>query len=237
MKKIILLLACLFILIIALRAVAQVPESVRSREAIKRVMPYLTQKLQENGFQYGLPVFMRIFKQSNELEVWLKNSNSFKLFKSYKICNYGFAGLGPKEKQGDGKAPEGFYNVYPKSLNPASNFHLAFNLGYPNEFDRAHRRTGSALMIHGDCVSIGCYAMTDAGIEEIFALADGALRNGQKSFSVHIFPFRMTDENMSKYGSSKFILFWDNLKQGYDYFEKKKIPPDIRVINRQYVFN
>ncbi|HDS05732.1 MAG TPA: hypothetical protein ENN95_01700 [Deltaproteobacteria bacterium] len=92
-------------------------------------------------------------------------------------------------------------------------------------------------MIHGDCVSIGCYAMTDNKIEELYALADGAFRNGQKSISVHIFPFRMTDENMSKYGSSKFILFWDNLKQGYDYFEKKKITPDIRVINRQYVFN
>lgn len=237
MKKLILVCFCLAVLIAPAVVSAQVPESVRSREAIKRVKPYLTQKLQENGFQYGLPVFIRIFKQSNELEVWLKNGNSFKLFKSYKICTYGFAGLGPKEKQGDGKAPEGFYRVYPKSLNPVSNFHLAFNLGYPNEFDRAHKRTGSALMIHGDCVSIGCYAMTDKAIEEIYALADGAFRNGQKSISVHIFPFRMTEEGMNKYDDSKNINFWRNLKEGHDYFEKEKNPPRVSVINKKYKFN
>jgi murein L,D-transpeptidase YafK len=237
MKKLIIVCFCLGVFIAPTVVSAQVPESMRSREAIKRVKPYLTQILRENGFQSGLPVFIRIFKQSNELEVWIKNGNSFKLFKTYRICTYGFAGLGPKEKKGDGKAPEGFYRIYPKSLNPVSNFHLAFNLGYPNEFDRAHKRTGSALMIHGDCVSIGCYAMTDKTIEELYALADGAFRNGQKSISVHIFPFRMTDENMNKYDDSKNINFWRNIKEGHDYFEKEKNPPRVSVINKKYTFN
>jgi murein L,D-transpeptidase YafK len=101
-------------------------------------------------------------------------------FNSFRVCTYGFGGLGPKIRQGDGKAPEGFYRVAPEQMNPASNFHLAFNLGYPNRFDRHYGRTGSALMVHGSCVSIGCYAMTDDGIEEIYALADAAFRNGRR---------------------------------------------------------
>lgn len=213
MKKLILVCFCLAVMIAPAVVYAQVPESVRSREAIKRVKPYLEQQLKAKGLQYGAPIFIRIFKQSNALEVWMKKDEHFELFNNYWICTYGFRGLGPKEKQGDGKAPEGFYKVYPKSLNPVSNYHLAFNLGYPNKYDRAHKRTGSALMIHGDCVSIGCYAMTDKKIEELYALADAAFRKKQKSISVYIFPFRMTEENMNKYDDSSNISFWRNLKE------------------------
>lgn len=236
MKKILIVFISTLSLIPSV-AFTQLPESVRSRDAIKRVLPKLTQQLQERGFNYGSPIFIRIFKQSDEFEVWVKKKSVFDLFKIYKICTYGSEGLGPKEKQGDGKAPEGFYRVYPQSLNPASNFHLSFNLGYPNEYDRAHNRTGGALMIHGDCVSIGCYAMTDKVIEELYAIADGAFRNGQKSISVHIFPFRMTDENIKRYKNSKNLEFWKNLKRGHDCFDKEKNPPNVRVLNRQYVFN
>jgi murein L,D-transpeptidase YafK len=237
MKKRILVIFCLTVLIAPAMLSAQVPESVRSREAIKRVRPHLEQQLQAKELQYGAPIFIRIFKQSNVLEVWMKKGEHFELFNNYLICTYGFRGLGPKEKQGDGKAPEGFYKVYPKSLNPVSNYHLAFNLGYPNEYDRAHKRTGSALMIHGDCVSIGCYSMTDKKIEELYALADAAFRKGQQYISVHIFPFRMTQERMNKYNESKNINFWRNLKEGYDYFEKEKNPPRVSVINKKYKFN
>src|SRR4030042_1777164 len=199
MKKSFLFFAFSFLLIFASVIFAQVPESNRSREAIIKVRPQLETELKAKDLKYGSEIFIRIFKEPKELEVWIKQGNIFEKFKTYKICTYG-GELGPKEKQGDGKTPEGFYVVTPKGMNPVSNFHLSFNLGYPNEYDRDHKRTGSALMVHGSCVSIGCFAMTDAGIEEIYALADGALRNGQKSFKVHIFPFRMTDENMSKYG-------------------------------------
>ena len=148
-------------------AFAQIPSSPRSREAIQRVGSQLETELKTKNLVYGSAIFVRIFKEPKELEVWIKQENKFNHFKTYKICTYGSDGLGPKVKQGDGKAPEGFYIVSPKNMNPLSEFHLSFNLGYPNEYDRAHKRTGSALMIHGSCVSIGCYAMTDAGIEEI----------------------------------------------------------------------
>jgi murein L,D-transpeptidase YafK len=168
--------------------------------------------------------------------VWIKRENTFEQYKTYTICTYGSGELGPKVKRGDGQAPEGFYLVTPKRMNPLSDFHLSFDFGYPNEYDRVHKRTGSALMVHGNCVSIGCYAMTDPVIEEIYALADAALRREQHFFKVHIFPFRITDESMRKHRSSDWIEFWRNLKEGHDYFEKKHIPPNVRVWNQRYIF-
>lgn len=215
---------------------AQVPSSTRSNEAISRVKPTLELELKTKRLNYGSEIFIRIFKESKELEIWIKKGNIFEQFKTYKICTYGSEGLGPKIKHGDGKAPEGFYVITSKSMNPVSNFHLALNLGYPNEYDRVHKKTGSALMVHGNCVSIGCYAMKDAGIEEIYALADSAFRNGQPFIKVHIFPFRMTSNNIAKYSKSEWISFWNNLKDGYDYFEKNHIPPNVKVKNQSYVF-
>ena len=121
-------------------------------------------------------------------------------------------------------------------MNPNSRFHLSFNLGYPNAYDRAHGRTGSALMVHGANVSIGCFAMTDPKIEEIYALCDAALRNGQAFFRVHSFPFRMTQPNMDKHRDSRWFDFWNNLKTGYDWFEKNGNPPDDSVKDKRYVF-
>lgn len=133
-------------------------------------------------------------------------------------------------------APEGFYFVKPNQLNPYSTYHLSFNLGYPNQYDRIHKRTGSALMIHGSCVSIGCYAMTDAYIEEIYTLVYLALKQGQPFFSVHIFPFPMNEDNMDKHNTSEWNAFWEHLKEAYDYFEDKKTPPNVWVHNKKYVF-
>jgi murein L,D-transpeptidase YafK len=229
-------LAFIIILTLASIIVAQVPSSKRSKDALEKVNPKIQMELRGKAISYGTQVFIRIFKESRELEVWLKRGKVFEHFKTYKICTYGSGGLGPKANQGDGKAPEGFYRVTAKSLNPVSNFHLALNLGYPNEYDRAHKRTGSALMIHGDCVSIGCYAMTDEGIEEIYSLADAALRNGQPFIQIHIFPFHMTGKNVSDHSKSEWAPFWNNLEEGYGYFELKHIPPDVGVKNQRYVF-
>jgi murein L,D-transpeptidase YafK len=194
-------------------------------------------ELAGKDLEFGAPIFIRIFKKERLLEVWLKKDISFNLFKAYPICTYGSGGLGPKIRQGDGKAPEGFYFVTPSRLNPVSNFHLSFNLGYPNSYDIHHGRTGSALMVHGNCVSIGCYAMTDSGIEEIFTLADAAFRKGQSFFRVHIFPYKMTTENMEKYKENAWYGFWSNLKDGYDFFENNnRIPPNVEVRNGKYVF-
>jgi len=214
------------------------PSSKRSRDAVERVKPNLTFELDKEGLEYGSPIYIRIFKEEKVLEVWIQDSINFKLFKTYPICTYGAGGLGPKIKEGDGMAPEGFYFVVPNKLNPYSDFHLSFNLGYPNAYDRSHGRTGSALMVHGNCVSIGCYAMSDPVIEEIYAMVDAAFRHGQPFFRVHIFPFKMTSYNMHRYENSKHYQFWQNLKKGYDAFNEPRFrPPNVEVANCRYVFN
>ena len=235
-KRSTILLFGLFIIGSICFAQSKIPSSSRSRNAIQRVTPNLKREFEEKNLNYGSPIFIRIFKDSMDFEVWVKSENEFKLFKTYKICTYGSGTLGPKLRQGDGQAPEGFYFVTPERLNPVSNFHLSFNLGYPNKYDRIHRRTGGALMVHGNCVSIGCYAMTNAVIEEIYTIADAAFRGKQSFFRVHIFPFRMEKANMEKHKESEWIEFWTNLKEGYDFFENHKIPPDVEVTNKKYTF-
>jgi len=212
-----------------------VPSSRRSRKAIAAVAPSLIRDLEEKGLTYGAPVFIRVFKEEKELEVWLKEEGVFELFRTYDIVAMS-GRLGPKQREGDRQAPEGFYFVTPSRMNPNSRFHLSFNLGYPNAYDRAHKRTGSALMVHGNRVSIGCFAMTDAKIEEIYALANAALRNGQKFFHVHCFPFRMTKDNMEKHSKSEWASFWENLQSGYGFFQRTKQPPNVLVRNKKYVF-
>lgn len=183
------------------------------------------------------PIFIRIFKAESELEVWKQRDDGrFHHFKTYPICNWS-GGLGPKLKQGDKQAPEGFYKVPNYQMNPNSKFHLSFNLGFPNAFDKAHGRTGNFLMVHGKCRSAGCYAMTDALIEEIYALAREALAGGQKAFHVHAFPFRMTEQNLARYRGNPNIPFWRSLKAGYDYFEITRQVPNVAICNGQYHVN
>lgn len=203
----------------------------------EEIVPKLEQELAAKNLVFGSPVFIRIFKEPKELELWIKDSNNkFTLFKIYNICKYSGT-LGPKLKQGDKQAPEGFYKVSTAQMNPHSRFHLSFNLGYPNEYDAAYNRTGKNLMVHGSCFSTGCYAVGNKGVEEIYLLAEAALQNGQSGFNVHIFPFRMTDDNLEKHKNSEWKSFWYNLKTGYDFFEKDKIPPDVKVKNKQYIFS
>jgi len=194
-------------------------------------------RLAKLGMTQQSPILVRIFKQEAELEIWKqKDDGRFHLFKTYPICNYS-GELGPKLKEGDKQAPEGFYTVRPGQMNPNSNFHLSFNLGYPNLYDAAHGRTGAHLMVHGDCSSAGCYAMTDALIEEIYALAREAFEGGQRAFHVHAFPFRMTDANMARHRGHRWYGFWHTLKAGYDAFEKTRVQPSIAVCEKRYLVN
>lgn len=228
----------LVVAIWALEVLAQgLPSSQRSRQAIRRLRPVLEETLSQQGWSWGSPIFLRIFKAEKQLELWIKRAGRFHLFKSYPICSYGNRGIGPKTREGDGRAPEGFYYVTPGQMNPNSNYHLAFNLGYPNTYDRFHNRSGSALMVHGRCVSIGCFAMTDTAMEEIYVLADAALGHGQPFFRVHIFPYRMTNRNMQRYRKSPWYPFWRNLKRGHDWFAiHEGLPPDVTVRSGQYTF-
>jgi len=140
--------------------------------------------------------------------MWNRGADgTFQLSKTYEMCTWSGT-LGPKLKEGDGQSPEGFYFIKPSSLNPKSSYHLSFNLGFPNAYDRTHNRTGSFLMVHGDCVSIGCYAMTDDGIEEIYKDVEAAFAGGQVFIRVHIFPFAMTDENLAKQSENPNHGFW-----------------------------
>ncbi|WP_159564991.1 L,D-transpeptidase family protein [Budvicia diplopodorum] len=181
----------------------------------------------------GLPVYIRILKEDKTLELFVKNQGGYKLVQSYPVCNYS-GGLGPKHSQGDFKSPEGFYQVTMKSLNPNSKFYRSFNIGYPNQYDQAHGYTGKHLMVHGNCVSEGCYAMTDAQIAEIYQFIEYALVNGQPEVDINIFPFRMTDANMQRYSHSVHYEFWQQLKTGYDFFEKNRLPPTMVVNNGRY---
>ena len=193
----------------------------------------LTAQLQQVGLSFGAPVFLRIFKEEAELELWVQEGARFTLFRTYPICN--FSGeLGPKLKEGDRQSPEGFYQVGQGALNPNSRFHLSFNLRFPNAYDSARARTGSFLMVHGDCVSIGCYAMTDPAIEEIYVLAEAALRGGQTRFDVHAFPFRMTDTRMARAAGHEWLAFWEELKPAYDAFEANHRVPDITTSDGRY---
>ena len=212
------------------------PTSSRSRAAVARTTPRIEAELQPLGLTPGSPIFIRVFKWSRELELWVEAGERFGLFKTYEICTFS-GDLGPKLRTGDKQSPEGFYFVNAGRMNPSSRFHLSFNLGYPNSYDRSLGRTGSALMVHGNCVSVGCYAMTDRGIEEIYTLAEAALRNGQDFFRVHVFPFRMTPENMHRHQGSRWAQFWENLKEGYDWFERTGRPPNVEVVNKRYVFD
>lgn len=214
----------------------QVPDRPRPRdiaEIRERVSPLLTRDLEAMGLTYGAPVYIRIFKEERALELWVKGDDSFALFRSYDICNHS-GGLGPKLKEGDRQSPEGFYLVGKGALNPNSSYHLSFNLGFPNAYDRSQGRTGSFLMVHGACASIGCYAMTDAGIEEIYVLVEAALNIGQEAVPVHAFPFRMTEARMAQEVGNRWYGFWRDLKAGHDAFEVRRIPPDIRVSDGRY---
>jgi murein L,D-transpeptidase YafK len=182
-------------------------------------------------------ILVRIFKQEAELEVWKEDKTGrFALLRTYPICRWS-GDLGPKVKEGDRQAPEGFYTITPGLMNPNSNYYLAINTGFPNAYDRANGRTGGFLMIHGDCSSRGCYAMTDEQIGEIYALARESFFGGQKSFQIQAYPFRMTPANMAKHRNSPHMAFWKMIKQGYDHFEVTHLEPKVDVCEKHYVFN
>ena len=213
-----------------------VPSSERSLQACLRVRPGLIEKLAKKGLRFGAPIFIRIFKEPAELEVWLQSGQGFVLFKTYTICDYS-GGLGPKLAEGDKQAPEGFYLVGATQMNPRSKYHLAFDLGFPNPYDQSNDHTGPAIMVHGRCSSAGCFAMADFRMDEIYTLADAALAEGQPAFAVHIFPFPMNEENLGKHQHSPWREFWHNLREGYDLFESSHLPPNVSLAGRKYSFS
>src|SRR2546423_5144115 len=183
------------------------------------------------------PILVRLFKQEAELEIWKQDrSGHFALLKTYPICRWS-GDLGPKVREGDRQAPEGFYSITPAQMNPQSAYYLSFNTGYPNAFDKALGRTGSQLMVHGDCSSRGCYAMTDEQISEIYSLGRESFFGGQRAFQLQAYPFRMTPVNMAKHRNNPNMPFWKMIKEGYDHFEVTRQEPKVDVCEKKYVFD
>ncbi|WP_275782696.1 L,D-transpeptidase family protein [Pararhizobium gei] len=212
-----------------------------SLDDLSEAPPKLTGKMMAEMSKKGMkpesPVLVRIFKQESELEVWkVDRTGAYALLKTYPICRWS-GELGPKTKTGDRHAPEGFYHVSAGMLNPNSKFYVSFNLGYPNRLEKAKGYTGEALMVHGACSSSGCYAMTDQGVGEIYAVVQKALSSGQERFQVQAYPFRMTAKNMATYRGNENMSFWRTLKEGYDAFEVTRRQPAVSVCGGRYVFN
>jgi murein L,D-transpeptidase YafK len=205
--------------------------------AMREISAELRAELTQKNMPVESPLLVRLFKQEAELELWKQDAaGRYELLKTYPICRWS-GELGPKIKEGDRQAPEGFYNITPAQMNPNSQFYLSFNMGYPNTFDKAHGRTGAHLMVHGDCSSRGCYAMTDDQIGEIYALARESFFGGQRSFQVQAYPFRMTPANFAKHRNNPNVPFWRMLKEGSDHFEITRQEPNVEVCEKRYVFN
>jgi murein L,D-transpeptidase YafK len=208
-----------------------------SDKAARPLPEALVKDIEAKNMDKESPILVRLFKEEAELEVWKQNrEGKFALLKTYPICRWS-GELGPKIKEGDRQAPEGFYNINPGQMNPNSQYYLSFDLGYPNAYDRAYGRTGSQLMVHGDCSSRGCYSMTDEQISEIYALGRDAFFGGQKSFQVQAYPFKMTPQNLAKHRNNPNIAFWRMLKKGNDHFEVTRLEPKVNVCEKHYVFD
>src|SRR5215510_6626309 len=208
--------------------------SLRSLQPLSASM---VAEIERQNMNKESPILVRLFKEESELEVWKEDRNGdFALLKTYPICRWS-GELGPKVKEGDRQAPEGFYTITPGQMNPNSAWYLSFNLGFPNAYDRANDRTGQFLMVHGDCSSAGCYAMTDEQMGEIYALGREAFLGGQKAFQVQAYPFRLTARNMARHRNNPAMPFWRMLKEGNDHFEATRQEPKVSVCEKRYVFD
>lgn len=193
-------------------------------------------RLDAAGLRLGERILIRIFKAEAELEVWMQKGERFELFATYPVCNWSGT-LGPKLAEGDKQTPEGFYTVNRRQLHRIGRWPRSLNLGFPNVYDQALARTGSYILVHGGCSSVGCFAMTNPVIEEIYKLTQAAIGNGQDNVPVHVFPFRMSPVNLQKHANSEWAGFWQNLKEGYDAFEQTRLPPRVRVCDGRYHFD
>lgn len=218
---------------------ADMPVSNLSRAVAEATVPGIGERLEKLGLQLGDPVFVRVFKEEHELELWMRGEGDehYTLFRVYRIVGRS-GSLGPKRREGDAQAPEGFYYVSPSRMRPETRHHLGFDIGFPNDYDRHHERTGSDILVHGGGTSAGSFALAPESMNEIYTIAEAALREGQPFFRVNAFPFRMTDRRMEEEWKRQpeWISFWANLKEGYDFFENVNLPPDVSVEAGDYRF-
>jgi hypothetical protein len=209
-----------------------VPDQPRStyRSAVPQ-SAWMINRTNAAGVAQNAPVLLRIFKAEHELELWKQKGDSYVLVATFEICKYS-GELGPKKREGDRQAPEGFYEVKPHQMNPGSREWLSFDTGYPNEFDRYHRRYGHALMVHGGCSSIGCYAIKDGPMQDLYAVMRDAFAAGQSSIQLQIYPKRM---GFLSNLTGEHADYWQQLKAGYERFEQTRRPLNVQVVNGRYL--
>jgi len=192
----------------------------------------ISKKLNKDHFS----VYIRIFKEEGLLEAWAKNTSqkSYTFLKSFSICaKSGTAG--PKRKQGDGQVPEGFYEI--TAFQPQSSYHLALKVGYPNKSDRLKATSsdpGGDIMIHGNCVTIGCIPIQDEPIEELYILCVESKNNGSL-INADIYPFKFGNKNIDRIQTCSNIElknFWMDLKQACDHFDISKKRANISIDNK-----
>ena len=216
----------------ALSGCNQAPDN----RAMQALSPQIVAQMTEKGVTPASPMLIRAFKKESEFEVWkMRPDGTYVLLKTFPICRWS-GQLGPKTKEGDRQSPEGFYSITPAMMNPNSSYYLSFNVGYPNAYDKAHGATGGYVMVHGICASAGCFAMTDAQIAEIYALARESFAGGQRAIQMQSYPFHMNAHNLAKYRLDPNMPFWKELKKGDRYFEATKHDVSVNVCNRHYVF-
>ncbi|HEY8163860.1 MAG TPA: murein L,D-transpeptidase family protein [Methylocystis sp.] len=212
-------------------------ESGLSNRALAPVPAETLAKMQQVGTTKEAPMLIRAYKKEAELEIWKMGADGkYVHLKTFPMCRWS-GQLGPKTREGDRQVPEGFYAITPAQMNPNSAYYLSFNVGYPNQLDRALGHTGGTIMVHGACSSAGCFSMTDAQIAEIYAIARSSFEGGQRAIQMQSYPFRMTAENLAKHRLDPNIGFWRNLKEGNDNFEVTKQEPEVAFCGRRYVFN
>lgn len=217
-------------------ASVSVPSSQRSRRAEERGAMLLSPALRSEGSSLGAPVFIQIFKRPSVLKLFMRQDHGerFVPIAHFPVCARS-GDIGPKQREGDNQAPEGLYTVRPRQMNPHSSFHLSFNLGFPNAAERARGWTGSFLMVHGGCASIGCYAMTDPIIEQIWAVMAAAFRAGQPAIDVHCFPFSLSETDSEAHRGSRFSEYWAEIAPAYQIFDRTQRPPRVRIRNGRYL--
>jgi len=195
----------------------------------------LSEKFKQKGLLLGAPVFLRIYKSTSEIELWVQQGPRFVLAQTYGICRW--SGLiGPKMTEGDRQSPEGLYHITAQGLIANLRWHRAMRLNYPNSYDVTNGRTGSGILIHGKCHSVGCFAIEDGNVEEVYEAVDAAFKAGQARIPVLSLPFRFGKLAEESSTPAELGEFWTDLRHADLMFNRDRIPPAALLCNSRYYF-
>jgi murein L,D-transpeptidase YafK len=187
------------------------------------------------GLKLGSPIFIRIYKNTSKMELWVEQGARYVLFKTYGICRWA-GGLGPKMHEGDNQSPEGLYHISSDDLIVNPRWHRAMNINYPNRFDVMNGRGGSGILIHGKCGSVGCFAIQDGNVEEVYDAVRAALHNGQARIPVLALPFRFAKYAPAVEDTMRLNDFWSDLRRADILFDRDRLPPTAYVCDGRYYF-